>query len=316
MRLNRTGMRVITFIIVDSFFITLIATASAADFYYVATTGSDEGDGSADKPWRTIQHAVDNDSVSDGDTINVHDGTYTENVEVGKSLTIRSDNGSAVTTVQADETVFAINADYVNISGFTITGATDDFRAGIGLEPTKKHCTISNNTISGNNFGISLYNSDYNNITKNIIANNSDGIRLEGSRYNTITCNWIHHNNNGSYLAKTECPLGLSTNNTIERNNIIANGEYNETTGGWEWQFYNDQTANVEALDNWWGTVDEVRINASIFDKYDDETRGIVNFSHRSGPAPCAPVPESAPILLFGLGLLALAGYVLRERRL
>ena len=51
----------ITFIIVASFFITLSAVASAADFY-VATTGDDTtGDGSANNPWSTIQHAVNSE---------------------------------------------------------------------------------------------------------------------------------------------------------------------------------------------------------------------------------------------------------------
>ncbi|GEM_PF-3040437 len=61
MRINRTGMMGITFIIVASFFITLSAVASAADFY-VATTGDDTtGDGSANNPWSTIQHAVNSE---------------------------------------------------------------------------------------------------------------------------------------------------------------------------------------------------------------------------------------------------------------
>ena len=46
-----------------------------------------------------IQWAVDN--VTDGDTIIVRDGTYTENMDVNKSLTIQSENGSETTVVQA-----------------------------------------------------------------------------------------------------------------------------------------------------------------------------------------------------------------------
>ena len=40
-----------------------------------------------------IQWAVDNASA--GDTIIVRDGTYYENVIIGKQLTIKSENGSA-----------------------------------------------------------------------------------------------------------------------------------------------------------------------------------------------------------------------------
>ena len=297
MHLNRTGMRVITFISVASFFI-MIAVASAADFY-VALTGSDEtGDGSVDSPWRTIQHAVDNESVHGGDTIIVHDGTYTENVEVlGKSLTIRSDNGSAVTIVQAasaSDHVFEISSgtNYVNISGLTIKGSTGAKSAGVHLIGVT-NCSIRNNTVT----------------------NNFYGIWLDFSSDNNITCNWIHHNTKAGFYLSETMEFG-STNNTMERNNIIANGEYNVTTGGWEWQFHNDQWDDVAAQDNWWGAVDEAQINASIHDHYDDGSLGVVNFSdYRTDQAPCAPIPESAPILLFGAGLLALAGYVLREKR-
>jgi len=268
-------MRVITSIIVASFFITLIAVASAADFY-VAPGGNDiTGDGSADNPWKTIQHAVGNESVHGGDTIIVRDGTYTENVKVlGKSLTIRSDNGSAVTTVQAASAsnhVFEISsgANYVNISGLTIKGSTGAESAGVHLIGVT-NCSIRNNTVTNNYYGV----------------------LLDFSSDNNITCNWIHHNTEaGFYLSESLNPPVGSTNNIMERNNIIANGEYKETTGGWEWQFYNNQFDDVAARDNWWGMVDEAHINASIFDKYDDITLGTVNFSdYRTDPAPCAPI--------------------------
>jgi pectin methylesterase-like acyl-CoA thioesterase len=47
----------------------------------------------------TIQAAVD--AASPGDTIIVRDGTYIENVDVTKSLVIRSENGADLAIVQA-----------------------------------------------------------------------------------------------------------------------------------------------------------------------------------------------------------------------
>jgi len=55
----------------------------------------------------TIQAAVD--AASSGDTIIVRDGTYSENVDVNKSLTIQSENRADSTIVQAanpDDHVF------------------------------------------------------------------------------------------------------------------------------------------------------------------------------------------------------------------
>ena len=64
-----------------------------------------------------------------GDTIIVHNGTYTENVVVNKSnLTIRSANGSAVTIVQSNRTdthVFNItDQNNVTLEGFTVRDAS------------------------------------------------------------------------------------------------------------------------------------------------------------------------------------------------
>ena len=70
-------------------------------------------DGGAFNPSNTpIQHAIDNATACD--TICVKDGTYNENVNVNKRLTIRSENGAASTTVQAasaNDHVFEVTAD-------------------------------------------------------------------------------------------------------------------------------------------------------------------------------------------------------------
>jgi parallel beta-helix repeat protein len=137
-------------------------------------------DGGAFNPSNTpIQHAIDNATA--GDTICVKDGTYNENVDVTKSnLTIRSENGSSVTTVSAslspDEHVFNIS-DQTNVTleGFTIRdayGANKDV-AGIYMKNASE-CKISDNVVTnisatGFNYvcGIWLSASD-NNIFKSI----------------------------------------------------------------------------------------------------------------------------------------------------
>ena len=64
----------------------------------------------------TIQEAVN--TSNNVDIIIVRGGTYTENIEVDKSLTIRSENGSAFTTIIATESdlhILWVAADYVDI---------------------------------------------------------------------------------------------------------------------------------------------------------------------------------------------------------
>jgi pectin methylesterase-like acyl-CoA thioesterase len=117
------------------FFAAFTAVASA-DTYYVATTGDDGiGDGSSGNPWMTIQHAVN--TITEGDTIIVRDGTYNENVYVNKDhLTIKSENGADSTIVQAenqDNHVFEVTADYVNISGLTVEGDGVTQSSGNGI---------------------------------------------------------------------------------------------------------------------------------------------------------------------------------------
>lgn len=53
----------------------VVPVTGTGETFLVASSGSDENDGSAEAPWATIQHAVD--SVSPGDTILIQSGSYT-----------------------------------------------------------------------------------------------------------------------------------------------------------------------------------------------------------------------------------------------
>ena len=117
------------------------------------------------------------------------------------------------------------------------------------------------------------------------------------------------HNNNqrGFYL------YNGSTGNTIGNNNIMSNGV--ASGGSWHYNFYNDQGDDVTATNNYWGTDNTTIIEESIYDKSDEGSKGTVTFLPiRSGPAPCAPIPELPTIILLSIGLLVLARYVWIKR--
>jgi parallel beta-helix repeat protein len=119
----------------------------------------------------TIQQAVDNAAA--GDTIIVRDGTYTENVGVDKSLAILAENMSTLTIVQAanpDDDVLEVTADYVNISGFTVTGTDGDGFYLYGADC----CNISDNNVSNNGKGIYLDYSSNCVLANNNASSNSD----------------------------------------------------------------------------------------------------------------------------------------------
>jgi parallel beta-helix repeat protein len=180
-----------------------------------------------------IQSAVNNATA--GDTIIVHDWNYTENVCVPKRLTIRSDNGSAnciVTAASAGDHVFDVTADYVNISGFTVTmGTPGGWMAGVYLN-TADHCNISNNIISKDYNGIQLLYSDNNTLTGNNVSSNFNfGIQLSSSSNNLIYDNYF--NNSRNVRSGIEHKNYWNITNTTRPN--IVGGPF---TGGNYWSDY------------------------------------------------------------------------------
>ena len=142
-----------------------VGCASAATYYV--------------NPGDSIQSAIN--AASSGDTIIVRDGTYTENINVNKLLTIRSENGyenCIIHAANSNDHAITIAANSVTIKGFTVTGVTGNYKAGIygyGVE----HCTISNNNALNNDVGIYLHQYSSNNvIIDNIIGSNNPHIGI------------------------------------------------------------------------------------------------------------------------------------------
>ena len=179
-----------------------------------------------------IQWAIDNATA--GDTIIVRDGTYTENVDVNKQLTIQSENGSASTIVNAatSDHVFDVKTNWVNLTGFTVTGATGWGKAGIYLKYAD-HCNISSNNASGNTFyGIYLYDGNYNDIVGNTVNNNGDkGIYVYDTN-NNITDNVVENNGaDGIYLASGSNNVAGNTANYNTKDGIDAHSSNNDIVG-------------------------------------------------------------------------------------
>ena len=140
-----------------------------------------------------IQSAIN--SAGDGSLIYVYDGTYIENVDVNRSLTLQGEGADVVTVTaaSADDHVFDVSTGYVNISGFTMTGAT--YQSGIHLYHAD-HCDISDNNASDNGYGIYLDHSSSNNTLLNNTANSNSwhGICLYYSSSNMLASNIMSGN--------------------------------------------------------------------------------------------------------------------------
>lgn len=112
--------------------------------YYVSPNGNDASAGNQAEPWRTIQKAAN--TVLQGDTVIVLDGTYSERVIIN-----RSGAAGAPITFQAQGSVisqgFTITSNYVVIRGFEITNTPDSSRDGWGIWVNGGNCLIENNYI-------------------------------------------------------------------------------------------------------------------------------------------------------------------------
>lgn len=167
--------------------------------------------------YNKVQQAVD--AAFEGDTIIVRDGIYSENINVHERLTIRSEKGPEsciIKSASSNDNVFDIVGDHVNISGFTVRGATVLY-AGIHLYGDC--CYISNNICSDNYYGIYLTTlSNNNSITgNNCCSNKNNGIFLLSSNSNSIT------NNNCCSNKGCGISLALSNDNRITKNHCSNN---------------------------------------------------------------------------------------------
>ena len=145
----------------------------------------------------SIQDAIDDLDTLDGHTIEVGDGVYRENVKVIKSLTIRSENGSANCVIQGarGNQVVEITVDYVSISGFTVKRSPESPFGGEGIYLSANYCNVSDNNCSNNSIGICLYASSNNSISSNNCSNNEwSGICLFCSSNNRLTGNSMFEN--------------------------------------------------------------------------------------------------------------------------
>jgi len=175
-----------------------------------------------DGTFLTIMEAIK--ESSNGDTILVSEGLYSETLIIDKTILLIGEN-SDDTIISGDETgdVIYINADYVNISGFTIknSGKIDYPNVDSGIHINSDNNIISDNNIfSNDNCGIYIYSSSNNTITNNYFYHMKYGIYLEYSTRNNISSNIISSNiEYGIYLSY------LSNNNTIS-DNIFSDNKY------------------------------------------------------------------------------------------
>jgi len=190
-----------------------------------------DDDGGAD--YTKIQDAIDNST--DGDTIVVYNGTYTENILINKKLDIIGSGDSNIIGMDEieDKPVVLIKEDRVTLDNFIIHGFFD----GIFLYGVDD-CLIINNYIINNEIGIYLIESFGNTISNNLISQNTKcGIMLQRCAHDYILSNDFASNEGITIF------IYASANNEIEYNNFQNNKInafiINSPVNYWEENYWN-----------------------------------------------------------------------------
>jgi len=189
--------------------------ATVRTVYYIF---SSVGNLNSGKGYNKIQDAVSDSLTLNGHTIEVGSGTRTENIIINKKLTIKPASGGTVTVkaLNSSKPIFTINRSGSGslIQGFVISGASNSY--GLLLDGCS-NCTINNNTITNNYFGILTNTTKTTNntiINNNITLNQELGIGTWNSDNCVIYGNTITYNGYGGMTI-------FDSNNSIIHTNLI-----------------------------------------------------------------------------------------------
>ncbi len=174
-----------------------------------------------------IQDAI-NDS-SDGDTVFVYHGNYTENIIINKSISVFGEN-KETTWISGygyyiyDHVVF-LCANNIIFSGFTVY-LIEQTCPGIAVNDSQ-NCIVSNNIVRST-WGIDLLNASNNIVKENNVFTTNGGITIgdmtnELCRENLIENNTIANSGNSGLIYNFGISLWKTAENNIIRKNFLYN---------------------------------------------------------------------------------------------
>ena len=214
----------------QSLTIDVVAKQAAADIW-VATTGSDDNDGSQANPVATIAKAIE--LAGDGYTIHIADGNYVNDktLSISKSLTLE---GSANTVIDGNASkIMAVTADAtVVLTNLSFTNGND---ALVGAISNEGKLTISNSNFYSNkatgNSGTIITNKNKLNINNSKFYQNSAGKGVVNNQNDALLVidNSEFYNNDmtsfsNSYGIVYTTSANATISNTVFRNNAVKYG--------------------------------------------------------------------------------------------
>ncbi|MGZ8886536.1 MAG: right-handed parallel beta-helix repeat-containing protein [Halobacteriota archaeon] len=170
--------------------------------------------------YKSITEAVN--TAQSGDTITISAGTYTENIIVTKSVTIKaaSPGSTIVTAADPSKDVFLVQAKNVRVEGLTITGATG--ASGVHVDHSSA-CVVTGISAHGNDRAIYLDGATNCEVSSNNLADNGYGVYCDNASNNTISSNIATGEQGGGTALGDGIYMYYSDANTITRTNLSAN---------------------------------------------------------------------------------------------
>jgi parallel beta-helix repeat protein len=223
----------------------------------------------------TIQDAI-NDAGS-GDLIFVHDGIYSQNLVINKSVSLVGEDRDLTVIYGSGASSYVINviANGVTITDFTVRANSsiqspvtvssagnvlenNIFEEGYnGIQLFSSNNIVSNNTIHDNEYaGLNLFASNYNVFSDNLIVNNVvAGIELDQSANNVFSGNTIYDNPEGltlSFSASNNVFYHNNFNNTVQLSSTSVNSTnvWSLNGEGNYWSDYTGQDSNNDGIGN------------------------------------------------------------------
>ena len=214
----------------QSLTIDVVAKQAAADIW-VATTGSDDNDGSQANPVATIAKAIE--LAGDGYTIHIADGNYVNDktLSISKSLTLEGSantvidgNASKIMEVTADATVVLTNLSFTNGNDALVGAISNEGKLTISNSNFYSNKATGNSgTIITNKNKLNINNSKFyqNSAGKGVVNNQNDTLLvIDNSEF--YTNDMTSFSNSYGIVYTTSANATIS--NTVFRNNAVKYG--------------------------------------------------------------------------------------------
>ena len=214
----------------QSLTIDVVAKQAAADIW-VATTGSDDNDGSQANPVATIAKAIE--LAGDGYTIHIADGNYVNDktLSISKSLTLEGSantvidgNASRIMDVTADATVVLTNLSFTNGNDALVGAISNEGKLTISNSNFYSNKATGNSgTIITNKNKLNINNSKFyqNSAGKGVVNNQNDALLVidNSEFYNNDMTSFSN-----SYGIVYTTSANATISNTVFRNNAVKYG--------------------------------------------------------------------------------------------